>query len=45
MLSLEWILTSAGLNEGNDDNMSGSSYLQHELDGTKSSRGPSAEVI
>ena len=44
-LSLEWMLTSAGLSEGNDGSMSVSSFLQQELDGIKVVRGPSADVI
>ena len=44
-LSLEWMLMSAGLNDGNDGNKSVSSFLQHELVGVKAARGPNAEVM
>ena len=44
-LSLEWMLTSTGLSEGNDGGVSFSSFLQQEPRGMKSAKGPSADVM
>ena len=44
-LSLEWMLTSADLSEGNTGSMSVASFLQQELHGIKLARGPSADVM